>query len=76
MFLSLFFFFFFLSGLLAVALEDFSIVIVEVETGNIIRRLQGHEGRLTDVAFSPDARWLVSSAQDTSIRTWDLPSGT
>jgi U3 small nucleolar RNA-associated protein 21 len=64
------------SGLLAIAMEDFTIIIVEVETGNIVRRLTGHDGRLTDLAFSPDARWLVSSAQDCSIRTWDLPTGT
>lgn len=64
------------SGLLAIAMEDFSIAIVEVETGKIVRRLLGHDGRLTDLAFSPDARWVVSSAQDCSIRTWDLPTGT
>lgn len=63
------------SGLLAIGLEDFTIAVVEVETGQIVRRLSGHEGRLTDVAFSPDARWLVSAAQDCSIRTWDLPTG-
>lgn len=25
--------------------------------------------------FSPDGRWLISSAMDCSIRTWDLPTG-
>ena len=25
-------------------------------------------------AFSPDARWLITAAMDTSIRLWDLPS--
>lgn len=72
-------FFFFLrmgcSGLLAVGLEDFTIAVVEIETGQIIRRFAGHDGRLTDVAFSPDSRWLVSAAQDSTIRTWDLPTG-
>lgn len=61
---------------MAAGLEDFSIVIVEVETGTIVRRLVGHDRRLIDVAFSPDARWLVSCAQDSSIRTWDIPAGT
>ena len=50
------------SGLLAIVMDDFTIVVVEVDTGNIVRRLTGHEERLTDLAFSPDARWLVSSA--------------
>lgn len=64
------------SGLLAIGLEDFVIVIVEIETRRIIRRLTGHSARLTDAAFSPDGHWLVSSAEDATIRTWDLPSGT
>ena len=67
------------SGLLAIVMDDFTIVVVEVDTGNIVRRLTGHEERLTDLAFSPDARWLVSSAQDLHkiavIRPWDLPPG-
>lgn len=25
--------------------------------------------------FSPDGRWLVTTAMDCTIRTWDLPSG-
>ncbi len=57
------------------ALEDLSVAVVELETGRVVRRLAGHDGRLTDVAFSPDARWLVSSSQDGAIRTWDLPTG-
>ena len=50
-------------------MDDFTIVLVEVDTGNIVRRLTGHDGRLTDLAFSPDARWLESSAQDCSYST-------
>jgi len=64
------------SGLLAVGLEDYVIVIVEIETRRIIRRLAGHSARLTDATFSPNGHWLVSSSEDASIRTWDLPSGT
>ena len=60
------------SGLLAIVMDDFTIVVVEVDTGNIVRRLTGHEERLTDLAFSPDARWLVSSAQDCSNSTLGL----
>lgn len=25
--------------------------------------------------FSPDGRWIVSTSLDTTIRTWDLPTG-
>ena len=44
------------SGLLAIVMDDFTIVVVEVDIGNIVRRLTGHDGRLTDLAFSPKAK--------------------
>jgi U3 small nucleolar RNA-associated protein 21 len=62
------------SGLLALATDDLLIHVVDLETRKIIRRFEGHEGRITDLAFSPDGRWLVSSSVDGSIKTWDLPS--
>ena len=26
-------------------------------------------------AFSSDGRWLISSSVDSTVKTWDLPSG-
>jgi U3 small nucleolar RNA-associated protein 21 len=40
----------------------------------IVRKFEGHTGRLTDASFSPDCRWLVSASMDRTIRTWDIPS--
>lgn len=62
------------SAMLAAALEDFSIVIVDIDTRNIVRKFVGHTAQLTDAAFSPDSRWLVTSAMDCTIRLWDVPS--
>lgn len=62
------------SAMLAVALEDFSIVVVDIETQNVVRKFVGHSAQLTDAAFSPDSRWLVTSAMDCTIRLWDIPS--
>lgn len=62
------------SAMLAVSLEDFSIVVVDIETRNVVRKFMGHTAQLTDAAFSPDSRWLVTSAMDCTIRLWDVPS--
>ncbi|KAI2664237.1 WD repeat-containing protein 36 [Labeo rohita] len=48
-------------GMLAVALDDFTIHILDMETRRI--------------TFSPDGRWLITASMDCTIRTWDLPSG-
>ncbi|XP_031846092.1 WD repeat-containing protein 36 [Nomia melanderi] len=62
------------SSLVAIALEDFSIVLIDLDTRKIVRRFEGHEGRLTDASFSPDSRWLVTASMDCTIRVWDIPS--
>ncbi|XP_037385232.2 WD repeat-containing protein 36 [Talpa occidentalis] len=63
------------SGILGLALDDFSICVLDIETRKIVREFSGHQGQINDMAFSPDGRWLISASMDCSIRTWDLPSG-
>ncbi|RQM19103.1 hypothetical protein B5M09_005620 [Aphanomyces astaci] len=63
------------SGLVAVACDDFVVRVVDLSTKKVVRQLRGHVHQVTDVTFSPDARWLVTSAADGSLRVWDLPTG-
>lgn len=63
------------SSMLAIALEDFSIMLIDIDTHRLVRKFIGHTGQITDASFSPDSRWLVTSSMDCSIRTWDIPSG-
>ncbi|XP_006977993.1 WD repeat-containing protein 36 [Peromyscus maniculatus bairdii] len=63
------------SGILGLALDDFSITVLDIETRKIVREFSGHQGQINDMTFSPDGRWLISAAMDCSVRTWDLPSG-
>lgn len=60
--------------MLAVALEDFSIYVIDIDTRRLVRKFIGHTAQLTDATFSPDSRWLITSSMDCSIRTWDVPS--
>ncbi|XP_065140599.1 WD repeat-containing protein 36 [Paramisgurnus dabryanus] len=63
------------SGMLAIALDDFTVNILDLETRRIVRRFSGHRGQINDMTFSPDGRWLITASMDCTIRTWDLPSG-
>ncbi|KAM6901067.1 WD repeat-containing protein 36 [Lycodopsis pacificus] len=63
------------SGMLALALDDFMLLVVDIETRRIVRKFAGHHGNINDMTFSPDGRWLITVAMDCTIRTWDLPSG-
>jgi len=64
------------SGLIAAAMEDFSVKIIDVDTRLVVREFPGHDAAITDMTFSRDSRWLVTSSLDCTARVWDLPTGT
>jgi WD40 repeat protein len=43
--------------------------------GALVRVLQGHKGRVTSVAFSPDGSRIASGSWDFTLRLWDARSG-
>ncbi|XP_058062209.1 WD repeat-containing protein 36 [Anopheles bellator] len=61
-------------AMLCAALDDFSVRLIDMDTRVVVRRFDGHRGMITDVCFSPDSRWLVTAAQDCTIKVWDIPS--
>uniref|UniRef100_A0A6E8VJC9 WD repeat-containing protein 55 homolog n=1 Tax=Anopheles coluzzii TaxID=1518534 RepID=A0A6E8VJC9_ANOCL len=62
------------SAILCVALDDFTLRLVDLDTRVIVRRFDGHRGTITDACFSPDSRWLITTAQDCVVKVWDIPS--
>jgi WD40 repeat protein len=60
---------------LATAEEDRVVRLREALTGEVIRSLDGHSERPSDIAFSPDGKRLVSGGLDRTVRVWDVESG-
>ncbi len=63
------------NDLIALACDDLSIRIIDIETKKTIRELWGSKGKINDFCFSNDGRWIIAASQDCVIRVWDLPTG-
>ena len=64
------------SALMAIVLENRSMQIMDIVTQKIVRKFADiHKDQITDVAFSSDSRWLVTSSLDKTVKVWDVPSG-
>jgi len=68
------------SGLAAIALNDYSVLIYDTSSLSVIRRfgtkssLSVHQGPISDMAFSPDGRSLYTASWDSTLRVWDVPT--
>ncbi|XP_068326063.1 U3 small nucleolar RNA-associated protein 21 homolog [Pyrus communis] len=61
-----------LNGLLAVVADDLIIRLYDVVASRMVRKFEGHMDRITDMCFSEDGKWLLSSSMDGSLRVWDV----
>jgi WD40 repeat protein len=61
--------------LIAGAGMDRSIRIWDAETGEEIRRLEGHFQTVWEVRFLPDSESLISGGEDGTIRFWNVKDG-
>ncbi|KAF0246180.1 MAG: WD40 repeat-containing [Planctomycetota bacterium] len=62
--------------MLAAAGFNQTITLRHSATGKLRRTLEGHTGRVTCVAWSPDGKEIASGSEDGSIRFWDPSKGT
>lgn len=63
------------NDLIALACDDLSIRVVDIETKRTIRELWGCQGGINDFCFSNDGRWVIAASKDCIVRVWDLPTG-
>ncbi|KAL5540737.1 hypothetical protein UlMin_044060, partial [Ulmus minor] len=61
-----------LNGLLATVADDLVIRLFDVVALRMVRKFEGHTDRITDMCFSEDGKWLLSSSMDGSLRIWDV----
>ncbi|PQQ11007.1 U3 small nucleolar RNA-associated protein 21 homolog [Prunus yedoensis var. nudiflora] len=59
-------------GSFGVVADDLIIRLFDVVASRIVRRFEGHTDRVTDMCFSEDGKWLLSSSMDGSLRVWDV----
>ncbi|KAJ4968592.1 hypothetical protein NE237_015293 [Protea cynaroides] len=60
------------NGLLATVADDMVIRLFDIGALRIVRKFEGHTDRITDLCFSEDGKWLLSSSMDGSLRIWDV----
>jgi RNA polymerase sigma factor (sigma-70 family) len=61
--------------LLAAGDFDGKVRLLDGQTGDPKRVLEGHREMVTGVAFSPDGKALVSGSYDGTAKLWDVPKG-
>jgi len=61
-------------GILASGGRDKTIKLWEVNTGKLLKTLEGHTWTIFSISFSPDGKILASGSADTSIKLWKVSS--
>jgi len=61
--------------LLATASADRFAKVLDLETGAIVRPLEGHTHHVLGVAWKRDGRTLATAGADNLVRIWELPGG-
>jgi WD40 repeat protein len=55
--------------------DDRTVKVWELESGRLLRSLEGHTDWVRAVAVSPDGRFIVSGSSDRTVKVWELESG-
>ncbi|MBN1951554.1 MAG: caspase family protein [Bacteroidales bacterium] len=54
---------------------DSTAILLNLETGKVERRFDGHSGAVICSDISPDGKWLVTGSGDRRVKLWNLETG-
>jgi COMPASS component SWD1 len=60
---------------LTVVQHDGIVVIFDIETNGVARKLRGHTRQVQSLSWSTNDRYLLSAGQDWKVVLWDLNDG-
>jgi len=56
----------------AVACDDYTVKVYDIALNKLTQTLSTHQGMVKSVCYTPDGKYLLSSAQDNQMKIWDL----
>ncbi|XP_046715891.1 apoptotic protease-activating factor 1 isoform X1 [Silurus meridionalis] len=59
----------------ALGMEDGSVRVLEVPSGNVLATLQGHTKTVHHCLFTDDGQTLITASEDSTIRVWQWRTG-
>ena len=57
------------------ASRDKTLKVWELESGRLLRTLEGHSDRVNGVSVTADGKRAVSASGDKTLKVWELESG-
>lgn len=52
--------------------SDSFLRVWDAHSGQMLRALEGHQGRIRDLAFAPDGSFALSAGNDGTVQRWDF----
>jgi type VI secretion system protein ImpC len=55
--------------------DDGTLRLWDLDSGALVRELEGHSGWVNSIALTPDGRRAISAAEDADLRVWNIETG-
>jgi len=55
--------------------EDIPFQLCDINSGKCLHILEGHDGDVISITFSPDGKKMLSGGEDCNLRLWDVSTG-